>query len=183
MCTWLIHHGSDLVYINSGNRVIFPSYYESIFFFLYPLRPNAWARSQSQDGPCSHMTSWWRHDSETFPRYWPFVRGIHWSAVDSLHNEPNNGELFYVRIYKWLTRQWGSYPDSEFMRPTWGPPGSCGTQMAPMLAPWTLLSGYSLQYICNVCSHCLRPRSWDARHNGDDWIQVFGKQVDVDYQY
>ena len=28
-----------------------------------------------------------------------------------------------------------------FMGSTWGPPGSCGPQMGPMLAPWTLLSG------------------------------------------
>ena len=27
--------------------------------------------------------SWWRHQMETFPRYWPFVRGIHWSPVNS----------------------------------------------------------------------------------------------------
>ena len=27
------------------------------------------------------------------------------------------------------------------MGPTWGPPGSCGPQMGPMLASWTLLSG------------------------------------------
>ena len=30
---------------------------------------------------------------------------------------------------------------AKFMRPTWGPPGSCRPQMDPMLAPWTLLSG------------------------------------------
>ena len=38
-----------------------------------------------------------------------------------------------------------SYPDitqiARFMEPTWGPPGSCGPQMGPMLVPWTLLSG------------------------------------------
>ena len=28
------------------------------------------------------------------------------------------------------------------MGPTWDPPGSCRPQMGPMLAPWTLLSGY-----------------------------------------
>ena len=28
------------------------------------------------------------------------------------------------------------------MRPTWGPPGSCRPQVGPMLAPWTLPSGY-----------------------------------------
>ena len=32
---------------------------------------------------------------------------------------------------------------AKFMGPTWGPPGSCRTQMGPMLAPWTLLSGKS----------------------------------------
>ena len=31
---------------------------------------------------------------------------------------------------------------TKFMWPTWGPPGSCQSQMGPMLAPWTLLSGY-----------------------------------------
>ena len=31
---------------------------------------------------------------------------------------------------------------TKFMGPTWGPPGSCRPQMGPMLAPWTLQSGY-----------------------------------------
>ena len=30
---------------------------------------------------------------------------------------------------------------AKFMGPTWGPPGSCWSQMGPMLALWTLLSG------------------------------------------
>ena len=30
---------------------------------------------------------------------------------------------------------------ARFMRPTWGPSGSCRPQMSPMLAPWILLSG------------------------------------------
>ena len=29
--------------------------------------------------------SWWRHQMETFPRHWPFVRGIHRSPVNSPH--------------------------------------------------------------------------------------------------
>ena len=32
---------------------------------------------------------------------------------------------------------------AQFMGPTWGPPGSSRPQMGPMLAPWTLLSGWS----------------------------------------
>ena len=30
---------------------------------------------------------------------------------------------------------------TKFMLPKWGPPGSCRSQMGPMLVPWTLLSG------------------------------------------
>ena len=30
---------------------------------------------------------------------------------------------------------------ARFMGPTWGPSGPCRSQMGPMLAPWTLLSG------------------------------------------
>ena len=30
---------------------------------------------------------------------------------------------------------------ARFMRPIWGPPGTDRTQVGPMLAPWTLLSG------------------------------------------
>ena len=33
---------------------------------------------------------------------------------------------------------------TKFMGPTWDPPGFCRPQMGPMLAPWTLLSGYAL---------------------------------------
>ena len=31
---------------------------------------------------------------------------------------------------------------AKFMGPRWGPTGSCRPQMGPMLAPWTLLSGW-----------------------------------------
>ena len=34
---------------------------------------------------------------------------------------------------------------AKFMGPTWGPPWSCWPQMGPMLAPWTLISGYRQQ--------------------------------------
>ena len=39
---------------------------------------------------------------------------------------------------------------ARFMGPTWAPPGSCCPQMGPMLAPWTLLSGYLLGVTCGV---------------------------------
>ena len=36
----------------------------------------------------------------------------------------------------------------KFMRPTWGPPGSCRPHMGPMLVSWTLLSG-----MAGFCRH------------------------------
>ena len=35
---------------------------------------------------------------------------------------------------------WKHSQEAKFMGPTWGPPGSCRSQMGPMLAPWTFLS-------------------------------------------
>ena len=35
---------------------------------------------------------------------------------------------------------------TKFMGPTWDPPGSCRTQMGPMMTPWNLLSGTFLWY-------------------------------------
>ena len=35
---------------------------------------------------------WWRHQLETAPLYWPFVRGIHWSPV----NSSQKGQCRYV---------------------------------------------------------------------------------------
>ena len=44
-----------------------------------------------------------------------------------------------------LTKQWwidcGFTALAMFMGPTWGPSGSCRSQMDPMLAPWSLLLG------------------------------------------
>ena len=58
-----------------------------------------------------------------------------------------------VLVYMWghaWNRMGGSTPRplnnitqiARFMGPTWDPPGDDSTQVGPMLAPWTLLSGY-----------------------------------------
>ena len=46
--------------------------------------------------------AWWRHHMKTFPRYWPFVRGIHWSSVNSLHKGQWRGALVLSLIYAWM---------------------------------------------------------------------------------
>ena len=57
----------------------------------------------------------WHQDSQTlhddvikwqhFPCYWPFVRGIHWSLVNSHHKGQWLGALMFVLIWAW-THSW-----------------------------------------------------------------------------
>ena len=50
--------------------------------------------------------SWWRHQMEKhFPRYWPFVRGIHRSPVNSPHKGQWLGALKLSLICAW-TNGW-----------------------------------------------------------------------------
>ena len=49
-----------------------------------------------------------------------------------------------------------TYPGSKVHWPTWGQPVDDRTHMGPMLAPWTLLSGYFtalLMWYGNACYH------------------------------
>ena len=46
--------------------------------------------------------SWWRHQMELFPRYWPFVRGIHRSPVNSPHKGQWRGALMFSLICVWI---------------------------------------------------------------------------------
>ena len=54
----------------------------------------------------NHRT-WWRHQMETFPRYWPFVRGIHRSPVNSPHKGQWRGALMssLASINGWLNNR------------------------------------------------------------------------------
>ena len=52
---------------------------------------------------------WWSHDDvikwKHFPRYWPFVRGIDRSTVNSPHKGQWRGALMFSLIYAWI-RGW-----------------------------------------------------------------------------
>ena len=58
-----------------------------------------------------NFTTWWRHQTEAFPRYWPFVRWIHRSPVNSPHKGQWRGALIFSLICalnKLLSKQsWG----------------------------------------------------------------------------
>ena len=39
---------------------------------------------------------------KNFPRNWPFMRGIHWSPVNSPHKDQWRGALMFSLIYAWI---------------------------------------------------------------------------------
>ena len=53
-------------------------------------------------GEKQKLDSWWRHQMEHFPRYWPFVRGIHLSPVNSPHKGQWRGALIFSLICVWI---------------------------------------------------------------------------------
>ena len=57
---------------------------------------------------------------------------------------------------------------AKFMGPTWGPTGSCRSQMGPMSAPWTLLSGYTHTLTCtSVQRHYHKVKAQPQPHTLD----------------
>ena len=45
---------------------------------------------------------WWRHQMETFPRHWPFARGIHRWPVNSSHKGQWRGAVMFSLICTWI---------------------------------------------------------------------------------
>ena len=67
-----------------------------------------------------------------------YIHVKQWDVIT--HPRPNlNGGLFKPPLKLWYG--WESLI-AIFMGPAWCPSGAGRTQMGPMLAPWTLLSGY-----------------------------------------
>ena len=62
-----------------------------------------------------YSTSWWRRKMETFPRYWPFMREIHRSPVDSPHKSQWHGALMFSLVCAW-TNDWANSRDAGDLR-------------------------------------------------------------------
>ena len=54
---------------------------------------------------CVSTKPWWRHQMETFSRYWPFVWGIHRSPANSPDKGQWRGALMFPLICVW-TNDW-----------------------------------------------------------------------------
>ena len=54
-------------------------------------------------GLIGFLATRWRHQEETLPRYWPFVRGIHRPPVNSSHKAQRRGDLMFSLICAWIS--------------------------------------------------------------------------------
>ena len=59
--------------------------------------------------------AWWRIKWKHFSRYWPFVRGIHRSPVNSTHKGQWRGALMFSLICVW-TNNWVNKVDTGELR-------------------------------------------------------------------
>ena len=64
----------------------------------------------------------------------------HIRPIPSWHFIGEGGSKLALSSGAWYQKQISTLI-ARFMRPTWGPPRSCRSQVGPMFAPWTLLSG------------------------------------------
>ena len=64
---------------------------------------------------CSYVTSTWRHQMEIFPHYWPFVKGIHRSPVDSSNKGQWRGALMFSLMCT-STNGWANCRDTGNLR-------------------------------------------------------------------
>ena len=62
------------------------------------LGPGAWITRKHSNMATHEDVIKWKH----FPRYWPFVRGTHWSSVNSLHRGQWRGDFMFSLICAWI---------------------------------------------------------------------------------
>ena len=77
-------HGTYLGRLKSIHQISFCCDHHLLMRFpRFPDISGGTLHTNSQLPDHGSVHAWWRHQMETFPRYWPFVRGIHRSPVNS----------------------------------------------------------------------------------------------------
>ena len=76
--------------------------YVSMFEWYFMFEPPCCRAYQWSECACVSSWSWWRHQMETSPRYWSFVRGIHRSSVNSPRKDQWRGALMFSLICAWI---------------------------------------------------------------------------------
>ena len=96
---------------------------------------------------------WFKYHSSSFVRVQLGICQGHVIPCHLFSTEPLLKPDIYIYMkweYSWITSLIPTLI-ARFMGPTWGPSGADRTQVGPMLAPWTLLSGKTT----DVLNHCV----------------------------
>ena len=67
-------------------------------------------------GEFEHDVIKWKH----FPLYWPFVRGIHRSLVNSPHKGQSRGALIFSSICAWMSKPISFAATVRLSKQSWG---------------------------------------------------------------
>ena len=128
--------------------------------------------TRTRDVSCSLGTRW---------RWCSCFRSSSWgiamlSSSGSFGSAPNSWP-------RWLMETGQSMPPfaslgvssliAMFMGPTWCPSGADRSQVAPMLAPWTLLSGLSYSNCVCVSKVWTNERKLYIHNIFSDWLRTF----------
>ena len=81
-----------------------------------------------------------KNSQDCFENY--IISALIWRYSMARITRPTTGIHKYFYVKSFYSLQTLLTLIARFMGPTWGPPGADRTQVVPMLAPWTLLSGY-----------------------------------------
>ena len=89
-----------------ASSIVLPRFYKSYIMCLICFRNIQWHRVSRRRAKCSAWSQELFHDDvikwKHFPRNWPFVRGIHWSPVNSPHKGQWRGALMFSLICVWI---------------------------------------------------------------------------------
>ena len=101
---------------------------------------------------------------------WPSGQWIDWLGLADVYILSQT-RLSLVQIMGKLTLI------ARFMGPTWGPTGADGTQVGPIFAPWTLLSGETFAREHQLNLHLqipipIRPNPYSLCHVSDNGSRV-----------
>ena len=91
-----------------------PVYGKTVFILKGPLFQfddveHPWIKVKLPRSKTRIIHTWWRHQMKKFPRYWPFVWGIHRSTVNFPHKGQWGGVLMFSLICAW-TNGWANNP-------------------------------------------------------------------------
>ena len=104
---YLIYHWSMALFVHYTLYIASPFLGQ-----IYTQSSHAWELMFQKYGKISHDdVIKWTH----FPRYWPFVRGIHRSPVNSPHKGQWRGGLMFSLICDWMIN-WVTNRDGDLRR-------------------------------------------------------------------